>query len=609
MSFALGSGRERRRLPGQRGRKKDSPGRHGSGRSGDEFRDQMALDARKLSTLYRLTRLLAGGADGASLLRAVVREALSLTGGRGGQILVQRDGRTLHRLIGEGEADGGEGEISADISPWGDALRLGRAAWLPAMAGHEAQPPVADAITLALPLLARGDVLGLLALWGVPGIWARPHCEPFLEALADVSAHALHNASLYRDLLRQKKELYTLVEVGRDIAASLDLDEVLRRVVRHAARLLHVQASSLMLVDEAGATLHARATYGMGHGRLQGLSLNIATSDIGEVVRTGSPLAILDVRQRLHDRFMRLVHREGLRSLLCMPLKTGVRLLGLLVVYTTAPRRFREDEVELLAALAAHSATAVENARLHRAMLDAQERLRQSERLAALGHMSAGLAHEVRNPLHTMQLLTDAMHKDCPPASPWHADLEVIQNEIARLTLLLDRFLDFARPKPPEVKPQKLHEIMEETLLLVGAEARRRRIHLHKKWRRDLPLVGVDGEQLKQVFLNILLNALQATPPGGSIAIAIDADATTITAEIQDQGAGIPPAVQAQLFTPFLTTKPKGVGLGLSIARRIVESHRGTISVTSHLGEGTAVSIALPLAPEQTHEQDLPRRR
>jgi GAF domain-containing protein len=143
---------------------------------------------------------------------------------------------------------------------------------LPSAVGKDAHQSSAEAVTLAIPLLARGDVLGLLALWDVPAGWTQPHGEPFLAALADLAAHTLHNASLYRDLLRQREELCALIEVGRDITASLDLDEVLRRVVRQSARLLHVQATSLMLLDDAGAALHARAVYGVGHGRLQGLA-------------------------------------------------------------------------------------------------------------------------------------------------------------------------------------------------------------------------------------------------------------------------------------------------------------------------------------------------
>jgi signal transduction histidine kinase len=227
-------------------------------------------------------------------------------------------------------------------------------------------------------------------------------------------------------------------------------------------------------------------------------------------------------------------------------------------------------------------------------MLDTQERLRQSERLAALGITAAGLAHGIRNPLQAMQFLVYAMHQDLPSPSPLHTDLEVIQNEITRLTLLVDQCLDVARPKPPAIRPQKLQEIMEETLLLVGAEAKRRRIRLRKHWPPDLPVVRVDGAQLKQVFLNILLNALQAMESGGVIEVMMQVEGALIATLIRDQGEGIPQELQPHLFTPFFTTRLTGSGLGLSIAQRIMEGHHGGIRVTSQPGGGTTVRIQLP---------------
>jgi signal transduction histidine kinase len=566
----------------------------------------MNREMRQLATLYRLTRLLAIGTQDSSLLRTILKEALGLTGGRGAQVLLLKpDRKTLLAYVDEGDNPTDGVEIPADAPPWADVIRSGKVVRLrsrPADAGHQADD---HRVTLGIPLLARGDVLGILTLGELSGAWARPDREPFLEALANMAAHALHNSTVDRDLLRQKEELCTLVEVSRDIAASLDLDEVLRRVVRHAVRLLRVQSSSLMLLDDAGNLLRVRATYGGGQAWLRRPPLDVAGSVIGEVVRSGSPLAVLDVHDQVADPYTRLVSQEGLSSLLCVPLKTSLRLIGLLTVYTLETRRFRAEEVELLLALAAQSASAIENARLYQAMLDTQEQLRQSERLAALGSMSAGLAHEIRNPLHTMQLLAYAMQKDSPGASTLAADLQVIQSEIGRLTLLVDQFLDFARPKPPTVSPQKLQEIMEETLLLVRAEARRYGIRIYKIWPADLPIVWVDGAQIKQVFLNILLNALQATPARGAIQVSLYAGGECITTEICDQGKGMPAEVRAQLFTPFFTTKPKGVGLGLSISQRIIEGHRGLIRISSQPGSGTMVRIELPLTGGKEYEQDL----
>jgi signal transduction histidine kinase len=569
----------------------------------------MGREIHQRATLYRLARLLAAGAQSASLLRIIVKEALGLTGGRGGQVLLLKpDRRTLLLQIAEGEVLADGEEVSADAPPWADVIREGKVVRISSIRSDPGHHIAERRVTVGIPLLARGDVLGVLTLYDLSETWAQHDWEPFLEALAHLAAHALHNDLLYRDLLRQKDELCTLIEVSRDITASLDLDEVLKRVVRHAARLLRVQASALMLVDDAVPALRIRATYGGGQTWMRRPPLDMAGSFIDEVVRSGSPLALLDLRDHVGDAYAQMAAQEGLSSLLCVPLKTSLQRTGLLMVYTIELRRFRAEEVELLSALAAQSAIAIENARLYRAMLDTQEQLRQSERLAALGSMSAGLAHEIRNPLHTMQLLAYAMQKDCLRSGTLSADLEVMQSEIGRLTLLVEQFLDFARPKRPTITPQKLQEIMEETLLLVRTEARRRSIRIAKAWSGDLPVVWVDGTQIKQVFLNILLNAMQAMPSGGGIEVCIHANSEYITTEIHDHGEGMPAAVKAQLFTPFFTTKPKGVGLGLSISQRIIEGHRGAIRVTSQLGVGTTVRIELPLVGENAYEQDLAGR-
>jgi signal transduction histidine kinase len=569
----------------------------------------MSREIHQRTTLYRLARLLAAGAQSASLLRIIVKEALGLTGGRGGQVLLLKpDRRTLLLQIAEGERSADGEEVSADAPPWADVIREGKVVRIRSISSDPRHPIAERRVTVDIPLLARGDVLGVLTLYDLSETWARHDQEPFLEALAHLAAHALHNDLLYRDLLRQKDELCTLIEVSRDISASLDLDEVLRRVVRHAARLLRVQAAALMLVDDAGPALRIRATYGGSQTWMRRPPLDMAGSFIDEVVRSGSPLALLDLRDHASDAYAQMAAQEGLSSLLCVPLKTSLQRTGLLIGYTIEPRRFRAEEVELLSALAAQSAIAIENACLYRAMLDTQEQLRQSERLAALGSMSAGLAHEIRNPLHTMQLLAYAMQKDCLRSGTLSADLEVMQSEIGRLTLLVEQFLDFARPKRPAITPQKLQEIMEETLLLVRTEARRRGIRIAKAWTGDLPVVWVDGTQIKQVFLNILLNAMQAMPSGGGIEVRMHANGECITTEIHDHGEGMPAAVKAQLFTPFFTTKPKGVGLGLSISQRIIEGHRGAIRVTSQPSVGTTVRIELPLVGENAYEQDLAGR-
>lgn len=561
---------------------------------------------RMLDMVYRLSRLLAGGTDAPSLLRAILQAAMALTDSRGGGVfLLERELRVLRPFVGAGDAVWVEADMSADEPPWSTAVWEGKTT----QAQHATTSSLSVVTLLVLPLLVRGDVLGVLALYSD----AQPQPRKMLlEILANLAAHMLHLEIRSRALEQQRAELATLIDVGQDISASLDLDEVLQRVVRQATRLMRAKVCSLMLVDESGNTLHLRAAYGASQTYTQRPPLSVQESLVGEVAQSGEPIAVLDVREDTQYQFMDMARQEGLCSLLSVPLRMHTRVLGVLNVYTAERRRFQPAEVEFLSALAAQSATAIEHARLYQAMLDTQERLRQSERLAALGSMAAGLAHEIRNPLHTMKLLVYAIQQDCPLQSPLRTDTDVLHKEIDRLSLLVEQCLEVARPRTPAFATQRLYEIMEDTLLTVGAEAQRRGIALRKHWSPPLPDVRVDGAQIKQVFLNILLNAFQAMESGGAIDVSIDADDMTITTTVQDQGHGIPAAVQEQLFTPFFSTKPQGTGLGLSTSQRIVEGHDGSIRVTSQPAVGTCVSIVLPLLPPgivPDHAKNPARRR
>src|SRR5581483_9475902 len=237
-----------------------------------------------------------------------------------------------------------------------------------------------------------------------------------------------------------------------------------------------------------------------------------AASLTGEVIKSGRPLYIADVRDESHSRLSELARQEGLCTLLSVPLITKSDIIGALNVYTAELRHFDENDIRLLSLLANQSAIAIENARLHTDEMEARERLRQSERLAALGKLSAGLAHELRNPLNTVSMLMYAMIKEIPPDGAYGADLRIVQGELQRMSLLIEQFLEFARPRPPHFQRDHLDEIMEETLLLISPEARTRGVVIHKEWEKSLPPVWVDGAQIKQVFLNLLLNALQAMP-------------------------------------------------------------------------------------------------
>lgn len=398
---------------------------------------------------------------------------------------------------------------------------------------------------------------------------------------------------------RLAERLEALFTVGAEISSTLELDEVLQRIVAHARRLMDARVSSILLLDADEASLRPAATEGASEEYLAQPAREVATSLTGEVIETGRPLYAPDVRKETRYRVADLARREGLCSLLSVPLRTKADIIGVLNVYTGAPRRFAEDDVRLLTLLASQSAIAIENATLHRDEMQARERLRQSEKLAALGKLSAGLAHELRTPLDTVGRVISAMTRDRaeePRAKNGSGDdLKVVQGEVRRIRLLLDQFLEFARPRPPHFRHERMDEIVAETLLLIGPEARVRKVVIHKDWAADLPRVRMDGAQMKQVLLNLMVNAVQAMPDGGSLTVHVGVSGGSLLVSIADEGEGIPPQVRPQLFDPFFTTREDGTGLGLSISQRIVEGHHGRLRIFSHPGRGTTACVRLPL--------------
>jgi signal transduction histidine kinase len=389
--------------------------------------------------------------------------------------------------------------------------------------------------------------------------------------------------------------LEALFSISSEISSTLQLDEVLQRVVAHACRLMEARIASLLLVDKDSGRLRPAATYGASDAYLALPDREVTASLTGEVIKSGRPLYIPDVREEGHVRLSELARQEGFCTLLSVPLRTKTDIIGALNVYTTELRHFDENDIRLLALLASQSAIAIENAQLYADEMEARERLRQSEKLAALGKLSAGLAHELRNPLNTISMLMYAMAQEMPAEGSFGADLRIVQGELRRMSLLVEQLLEFARPRPPHFQRDRLDEIMEETLLLIGPEARARGVAIYKEWEKALPPVWVDGAQIKQVFLNLLLNALQAMPGGGSLTVRLHVSGGSLLASITDEGEGIPSEVRANLFEPFFTTKAGGTGLGLSISQRIVEGHNGRLRIFSQPNVGTTAVVRLPL--------------
>jgi two-component system NtrC family sensor kinase len=229
-----------------------------------------------------------------------------------------------------------------------------------------------------------------------------------------------------------------------------------------------------------------------------------------------------------------------------------------------------------------------------------QVRVAQSERLASLGMLAAGVAHEVNNPLGGILALTSLTLEDLPGDDPNRHNLEVVVRQTERCRDIVKGLLDFSRQSDATMEELNVNGILEQTLALVGQQSSFFNVEVVRDWAPDLPSVTGDRSQLQQVFLNILMNAVQAMGERGTLTLVTRPSAGGREAEIRiaDTGCGIPPDVIDRIFDPFFTTQQggKGTGLGLAIAYGIVTRHRGHISVQSEVGHGTVFTIRLPAA-------------
>lgn len=226
-----------------------------------------------------------------------------------------------------------------------------------------------------------------------------------------------------------------------------------------------------------------------------------------------------------------------------------------------------------------------------------QQRISQVDRLASLGELSASLAHEIRNPLTSVGSSIRVIHRETPVENPHHPILGEILKQIDRLGKAVNSLLNYARLPSPSLTNSNLSVIMERVLLLTRRQLENQKVRVTKDVPAGVPKVMVDEGQVEQVFLNLILNAIQAMPGGGAITIELRhaQEDHAVEVKIQDTGIGIAPENLTSIFRPFFTTRPKGSGLGLAIAKRIIEMHHGRIDVESRPGQGTLFRIRLPL--------------
>ncbi|MBU0704736.1 MAG: response regulator [Chloroflexi bacterium] len=406
-------------------------------------------------------------------------------------------------------------------------------------------------------------------------------------------------------LRRRNQELAALIEINLMVTSSLDLDAVLKATILGIREILQVEAGSLVLVDEEADKLVFRTTFSPEQGWVTGRTIQPGEGIVGYVVRSGESKIVNDVERDPH--FLAEVDEDaGITSsaILCTPLTSRGRTIGTIEVINKLDGEFTEQDLELLQAMAASVAVAVDNSNLYGELADfteelerSQAQLVQAEKMAAIGRLAASIAHEINNPL---QSIHNSMHLSLHEGLSDDKRFEYLsmaQSEVRRLIEIVQRMLNFYRPSRGDMAPADINQIVENVLALAHKRLQHSNVRVHTSLASDLPITSVVPDQVIQVFLNIVINAIEAMPSGGDLRLEtfLSEDSEWVATSFQDAGPGISVEQIANLFEPFHTTKADGTGLGLAISYGIVERHGGVIEVSSQPGQGATFVVKLPV--------------
>lgn len=289
---------------------------------------------------------------------------------------------------------------------------------------------------------------------------------------------------------------------------------------------------------------------------------------------------------------------DTMESEVCIPLIARDELIGIINLGKKRKgEMYSHEDLELFTNFAAQAAVAIENARLYHEMQKTHEMLRRSDRLNALGSLTAGLAHEIRNPLVTIKTFLDLVPEKYMNEKFRSDFLPLAASEVERINTLVAELLKFSQPSMSKIKKKNIKGVLEDVIYLVTAEAQKRNITIHTEFQNALK-TKFDEDQIKQVFLNLLLNAIEAISSNGKISVRtrdIQKNGVKyVQVEISDTGKGIPKKILDRIFDPFFTTKDMGTGLGLSMSYQIVQEHNGTIDVESKSRSGATFFVNLP---------------
>ena len=565
--------------------------------------ESTAPDSRLNAARYRIASLAASARDPEPALREILQLLVATFSADAGSIaLLSRDTGRLEIAT----------QIGTAVEPYHDGLKpgYGITGWCvlnrrSLLVPDVTQEPRYIAVRrsarseMAAPMEDGDIVVGVIDLESDRINGFTPADLGMLEQLAAEAARVMQRLWLLQHLHGKARQLESLITAGQSLVTKFEQQELFDNLTRETRHMLQARACALYLHDVRGVRCVSISSAD-SKARPPPTVLPLDSCLVASAIHTRRQVAFADIQSPEFRELADLPADATLTSVLANPMMIEGEVLAVLTVFTDRIHRFDNDEKRLCAALASLGAVALQNARLYARVFQSEDILRKNERLTTLGLLAAEIAHEIRNPLTVLKLLHGGLGNDFPADDPRRTDLRVISEKLDQLEAIVTRVLGFAKAPSNLHSRWSLADVVEDTLVLVRLKLAQSKVTLRFQPPDRPVFIEAHKGQIQQVLLNLLLNATQAMPEGGTITIAAtvaDRPAHQVRLDIADTGTGIPEPIRERIFDSFLSGRPDGTGLGLAIAKRILLSHHGDIALLASGPAGTTMRVTLPLAP------------
>jgi len=450
---------------------------------------------------------------------------------------------------------------------------------------------------LAVPMELMGNVIGVVNCDSDRLDAFSEQDLAFLALLTNEASKAVGRIWLLRQLRSKAAQLEALVRAAQGLARERDEPGISQDLARHTRGLLGVRACAYYkIVDDVLLLKHL-------DGDLSGSelapSIAVNQTSLGTVVGRGRPVVVPLAGRTEEHLFTKLSEPVASSSLLAVPVRYEDDTFGVLMCVAMGAYRFSDDDKHLVTALSSFGASSIQNSRLYAKVFTVEEGLRRSERLTALGLLSAEVAHEIRNPLTVMKLLSDTLSQGMAPDDPKMEDLDVMREKIAHMEGVVSRVLGMSKAQSGAFRVVDLRKATENAALLLRLKLQQLGVKVEVHGDEVIPAVEGNPGQIQQVFLNLMMNGVQAMTGGGLLSLHLGvepgAQGEVVVVRITDTGTGIPQEILPKIFDSFFTSREDGTGLGLAIVKRIMRDHRGDIIVESTGPGGTTFKFWFPV--------------